>query len=122
MLELDVRELRGDLYRRVHEAERGRKDHGAAGTGHALDGAFRIRAFRNAFKERRLDLVTEMRLQLLAADIMRLGPAAIRLGADIDEADLGLFLGLRAACKAAEDGGRGGKRPEERGVGKRRGR
>ena len=92
MLELHVRELRGDLDRRVHEAEGRGEDQAAAGAGQALDGALGIRAFRNVFEELRLDLVAERLFEFEAADVMRLRPAAIGLGTDIDEADLCLFL------------------------------
>ncbi len=96
VLELHVRELFSDLDGGIHEAERGGEDQRAAGAGHALDRALGVGAFRNAFEEGRLDLVAEFLLQRLAADIVRLRPAAIRLGADIDEADLRLILG--AGC------------------------
>ncbi|MNL46377.1 hypothetical protein D3C87_1690840 [compost metagenome] len=113
MLELHVREFCGDLDRCIHEAERGRVDQGAAGASHALDGALGIRAFRHAFEERRLDLVVESLLQRLASDIVRLGPATVGLGTDIDEADLLLFLSRRATGKTAEHGSSSSQRNDE---------
>ena len=89
VLELHLRELGGNLDSRVHEAERGGEDQRAAGTCKTLDGAFSIRAFRHVFEIRSLDLVAKFLLDLLAAEIMRLRVAAVRMRADIDEADLG---------------------------------
>ena len=68
MLELHVGKLRGDRDGRVHEAERRREDDGAAGPGQALDGALGVRAFRHVLEERRLDLVAELLVDLLAAE------------------------------------------------------
>ena len=92
MLELHVRELRGDRHGRVHEAERGGEDDRAAGAGEALDGALGVRAFGDVFEKGGLDLVAEFLVDQLAADVMRLRPAAIGLGADIEEAGLDLVL------------------------------
>ncbi|MNI24931.1 hypothetical protein D3C73_785650 [compost metagenome] len=113
MLELHVREFRGNLDSCVHEAKRGRVDQGAARASHALDGALGIRAFRHAFQERRLDLVVESLLQRLATDVVRLSPATVGLGTDIDEADLLLFLSRRATGKTAEHGSGSSQRNDE---------
>ena len=55
-----------------------------------------------------LDCIAEFGLQGLAADVVRLGPAAVGLGADRDEADLGLVLGAGGGGKA-QHRGRGGE-------------
>jgi hypothetical protein len=98
VLELHLRELGRDLDGRsmkpneVVKISRSR-------SGPALDGALGIRAFRHVFEELRLDLVAELLFEQLAADIMRLRPAAIGLRADIDEADLELVGGCEAPAK-----------------------
>lgn len=89
MLELYLRELRGNLDGRIHEAERGGEDQRAAGPGKALDGALGVRAFRHVFEIGRLDLVAEFLLDLLTSEIVRLRITAVGVRADIDKADLG---------------------------------
>ena len=74
----------------------------------ALDGALGVRAFRHVFEEGGLDLVAEFLLDLLAAQVVLLGPAAIAdLGADIDEAGLDLVLRRQPARRARSGDGRG---------------
>ena len=92
MFELDVREFRRDGQRLVHEAERRREDDRAARAGEALDGALGVRAFRHVLEEGGLDLVAEFLVDHLPADVVRLGPAAVRLGAYIEKAGLDLLL------------------------------
>jgi hypothetical protein len=109
MLELDLRELGGDLHCRIHEAEGGREDQLAAGAGKALDGALGVRAFRDVFEIRRFDLVAEFCLDLLAAEVVGLRITAIGVRTDIDEADLRLVRGLSGGGNADHGGSRSGE-------------
>jgi hypothetical protein len=104
VLEFHVRKLRGDGDRLVHEAERRREDDGAAGPRQPFDGTLGVRSFRDVLEERSLDLVAELLIHLLAADVMRLRPAAVGLGTHVKETCLDLVLGDSRHGSRGNDG------------------
>ena len=108
MLELNVRELAGDLVGRIHVAEGGGEDDVAAGTGEALDGALGVGAFRHAFEIGQLNIfLAEILLHLERALMVLVRPAEIADRPHIDVAGLGgCFRGHRAE---RQHGCRGGK-------------
>jgi hypothetical protein len=75
MLEHNLRELLGDLDGRVHEAKRGGKDQLVSAAGELPDHAFGVRSFGDILDEAGLDLVAELLLDRLAAQIVAMGPA-----------------------------------------------
>ena len=88
MLEKDVRILLRHLQRVVHVAEGGREDELVALRGEIGDHVLGIRAFGDILDIGGLHLVAEMRLRLLAADIVLIGPTEIADRTQIDKANL----------------------------------
>lgn len=110
VLEVDVRELLGDLHDGVHVAERRREDDLVALLGEVADDALGVGIFRDVLDPGHLDLVAELLFDELAGDVMLGGPAFLVGRADVDEGDLQrLVLG--------EDGDRGGVERDGGGAG-----
>ncbi len=108
VLEGDVRELRRDLDRRVHVAER-RREHELAPAGREFpDHALGVRAFGHVLHELRRHLGAQRLFHRLAALVVLVGPAGVADGTHVDEADLERFLrgagpGRGQAQRAAGD-------------------
>jgi hypothetical protein len=107
VLELDVRELLGDAHGRVHEAERGREHDVVAGGGELTDHALGVGPFADVLDEGGRDLIAERRLDVLAPDLVPVGPAVVADRADIDEAGLDLLLRAQPRAEADERGSGG---------------
>ena len=107
VFEMQLRELLGDLDRRVHEAEGGCEDQLVAGLGELADGAGGVRPFRDVLDEAGLDLRAVFLLQREPALVMRPGIAVIADRADIDEADAERRLRRGAAAEDRQGGGGG---------------
>ena len=86
----------GHLQRRLHVAERRGEDQLVAGARELLDRALGVRAFADVFEIGGFDLVAEFLEHREAGQIVLVGPAEIADRAEIDEADLEFFGGLRA--------------------------
>ena len=92
VLEFHIGEFLGDVDGRVHEAKAGGEDQLVAGQRQLGQRAFGIGALRHAFDEGGFDPVAIFLFDGLTAKVVLIGPAAIAHGADIDKADLQLFV------------------------------
>ncbi len=92
MLELHLRELRGDGVGRVHIAERGGEDDVTARQRHLGQHPLGVGALGHILLKRGLDLVAELLDHRPPSKLVLIGPAAVADRADIDEAGLNLVL------------------------------
>ena len=87
MHEGDIRELFGNPDGGVHKTERRGEDNVVAGLGQHADGALGVGTFGHVFHIGGLNLVTEVRLNGFAAQIVLVTPAVIPDGANVDKSD-----------------------------------
>ena len=78
-----------------------------AGGGELSDHALGVGAFAHVLDEGGRDLIAERRLEILAPDVVPVGPAVVADRADVDEAGLDLLLRAQARAEAHERRGGG---------------
>ena len=96
VLELHILDVSGDLLHKVLIAEAGGEDQLVALTDHVAHHALGVCRLWHALDHGSLDLVAELLLDGLAAQLVLVGPAAVADGAHIHEADLEL-VGSRSS-------------------------
>ena len=98
VFEFHVREVRGDVDGRVHEAERGGKDDVRTAESHLRDSALCVRAFWDVLLVNEVYRVAEVVNHFHSGVVVVLCPAAVIDRADVDKANFGFVL--RASRKA----------------------
>ena len=102
VLEEDVRELLGDLVHMVHIAEGGGEDHIVPFLGVLPDHPGRVGALLHVLYVGGLDVVAELRLHLLTAPVVLVGPTEISGRPNVDIGNLKGASVLCFSCTASD--------------------